>query len=126
MKEKIWLQFKMFWRESAVKDKITNVLLEQGEYKQGELESYIEDILNLSSKIADELYQNDVLREALKMLFFYNIQKSKNDGYEEDEDQPLYGDKAIYDYLILLHSSMMTDYSKERFTRTALASPPAD
>src|SRR5260370_24756251 len=112
MKEKIWLQFEMFWRESAVKDKITDVLLEQGEYKQGGLESYIENILNLSSKVTDELYQNDALREALKMLFSYNIQKSKNDGYDEDEDQQLYDDKAIYGYLILLHGCMMTDYSK--------------
>ena len=126
MKEKIWLQFKMFWYKSAIKDKITDVLLVQGEYKQGELESYVENILNLSSKIADELYQNDILREALKMLFSYNMQKSKNDGYEEDKDQQLYDEKAIYDYLILLHSCMMTDYSEARFTRTALASPPAD
>ncbi len=111
MKENIWLQFKMFWYKNAVKDKITDILLTQGEYKQGELESYIESILNLSSKITDELYKDNVLRGDLKMLFSYNIRKSKNDEYDEDEDRQLYDEKAIYDYLILLHSCMMTNCS---------------
>jgi len=109
MKEKIWSQFRIFWYESGAMDEIMDFLLAQSEYKQGELENYIENILNLSGKIADELYQNDGLREALKIQFVYNTQKHINGESEDNEDQPLRNAQSVYDHLMLLHHCMMTD-----------------
>ncbi len=112
MKEKIWSQFRIFWHESGAKEEIMYFLVAQGTHKQGELESCIENILHLSSKIADALYQNDVLREDLKVQFSYNTQKFINDESEDNEDQPLHNAQSVYDHLIRLHSCMMTNCSQ--------------
>src|SRR5260370_15316113 len=112
MKEKIWSQFRIIWYESGAKEEVIDFLLAQSEYKQGELESYIENILNLSGEITDKLYQNEVLIEALKMQFVYNIQKNINNRYKDNKDQKLHDAKLVYDHLIILEKEMQTDLNK--------------
>jgi hypothetical protein len=109
MKEKIWSQFRDFWYESGAKEEIIDFLLAQDQYKQDELESHIEDILELSEKLDAKMYQKEELREALKMQIFYNKKNIIKDTSEDNEDQPSHNAQLIYSYLMLLYRYMIAD-----------------